>query len=449
MMKRSIFKKLQAAILALAISISILAAGGTYSFASSVENVAYYKNSQLSETGISASSKEDVSDRAEWSTKKPVIETQGNCDFHAFLSTDGKESWIYKVEIHKDGLKKLSFPSKVKDAPVTRIGYGAELYSKDADFYYTIFNNVLEPWHNCYDTDKKADNITTIEFPATLTRIEAGAFCGFKKLKKVEIPNGVKELTPYSFAACPKLTEVKLPAELTTLNVKAFDKSNAISKLTISQKSKKFITKNGFLLSKNSKSLIWAAPAMTEVIIPKGVAKLEDNALFATNATKVVIPKSVCDIGSRALSGKNIKKIVLKKGNKVFEMDGTCIYNKSDKSLAAILVKKGRAQISFKVKILGEGISVMGDYIERVDIPKSVNKVIENWMFFSDLEEDTMAKVYFHGTKPPKIVSKVPGYVYTALPIWNEVYVPKKAKNVYIRWANDRDGLEWYKLKTF
>lgn len=478
MKKRSIFKKPQAAILALAMSISLLTAcegpaekpeddktaedlsmkdsdvPSSNTADDSCDVTTDSPGEAAGEADSFASPGEDVSGSMEWNIGNEVTLTQGNCDFHAFMSTDGKESWIYKVTSHKDGLTKLKFPAKVNDAPVTRIGIGfgveSELYDEEMDCYFTIFSSILEPWHGLYGSN---DSITTIEFPETLTRIEGGAFCGFKKLKKVEIPDGVEELTPYSFANCPKLTEVKFPAGLTTLDFDAFDKSRAISKLTISSKSKNYKTKNGFLLSKDSKSLTWAAPAMTEVIIPEGVTKLGDNALFATKATKVVIPKSVCDIGSCALSGKNIKKIELKKGNKVFKMDGNCIYNKSDKSLTAILIKNGRAEISSKIEILGEGISVMGNYIERVDIPKSVNKVIENWMFFPRYAPDTAGgdyvKVYFHGTKPPQIVSEVPGYEFTCLPLWNEVYVPKKAKKAYIRWANDRDGSEWEQLNTF
>lgn len=88
----------------------------------------------------------------------------------------------------------------------------------------------------------------------------------------------------------------------------------------------------------------------------------------------------------------------------------------------------------------------MGYGIERVDIPKSVNIVIDDWMFFSYFERDGWAKVYFHGTKPPQIICKKE---LTAIPIFEEVYVPKKAKKTYIQWARDRDGLEWYKLHTF
>lgn len=473
MKKRSIIKKIQAAILAMAVSISLLAA-----CTDSTEKPADNKTAE--DLGMKASdapvsdaadepsktespddlseeeddetpSIEDISDsmkrrNMKWDTGSEVTVTQGNCDFHAFLSTDGKESWIYKVISHKDRLKKLSFPAKVNDAPVTKIGMGYGFYSDgedgEDDCYYSIFERAVEPWHGLYYTGITAAGITTIEFPETLTQIEEAAFCGFKKLKKVKIPDGVKELTPYSFAACKKLTEVKFPAELTTVDVKAFDKSKAISKLTIPSKSKNFKTKNGFLLSKDSKRLIWAASAMTEVIIPEGVTKVEDNALFTTKATKVVIPKSVCNIGYHALSGKSIEKVELKKGNKVFKMDGNCIYNKSDKSLTAILIKNGRAEISSKVKILGEGISVAGDYIERVDIPKSVNKVIGYWLFFHEIS-DAKKKVYFHGSKPPQIVSLA------SLPIWDEVYVPKKAKKSYIQWADGEEGLVWDDLHTF
>ena len=311
-----------------------------------------------------------------WLTGESVVVTKNGCDFLAFLSEDGKESWIHEVRINRDWLNKLTFPEKINNAPVTRIGYGKELYEEDDEFYYSMFHTTLEPWHECYRTDVKAETITSIEFPKTLTQIERGTFCGL-------------------------------------------------------------------ILSKDSKKLIWAAPALKTVAIPKGVKQLEDNALFTSQAVKVVIPKSVRKIGYKALTGKDIEKIELKKGNKVYKMDGGSLYKKADKSLAAILVKNGKARISPKVKVLGGGISVMGAYyIERVDIPKSIKKVVGDWMFFLDYENDVTQKIYFHGIKPPKIVCKKPGTVFTAIPIYNRVYVPKKAKKAYIRWAKDRDGLE-------
>ena len=372
----------------------------------------------------------------EWSTGKSVIIRQKNCNFFAYLSKDGKASWVYQVRIKKDGMKKLSFPTQIKGAPVTRVGYGEELYAEDIECYYSIFKNALEPWHNCYDTDVKAKDITAIKFPATLTQIDAGAFCGFKKLKKIKIPDGVETLSSCIFAACPKLKEVKLPARLKSFDVGAFDKSKAIKKLFVPSENAEFRTKKGYLLSKDSKKIIWAPPALKKFSIPSGVTELNYGTLNDSQAKEVIIPKSVGNIGAEALSGSKIKKITLKKGNKTYKMDRGCIYRKSDKSLIAILVKNRRAKISPKVKILGDGISIMGvraRKIKRVNIPKSVKIVTGEWEFFNDHGLVCSAVVYFHGKTPPEIVGEN-----THIPSFNKIYVPKKAKKAYIRWAENK-----------
>lgn len=373
-----------------------------------------------------------------WYTGDVVIIKKEDCNFFAHMSKDGKESWIYKVRIKKDGIKKLTFPTEVNNAPVTRIGYGEELYGEDDDWIYTIFNSTLEPWHNAYDTDyPKADNITYIEFPETLTRIEAGAFCGLKKLKKVEIPDGVEALPSYIFAACKELTEVKLPAGLKAFNIVAFEKSKAIKKLSVPSESTEFRTQKGYLLSKDSKNIVWVPPALKKVSIPDGVTELDYSALSDSQAEEITIPKSVGKIGSDALDGEKIKKVTVKKGNKVYKMDGGCIYKKSDKSLTAILVKDKWAKVSSKVKVLGDGISVMGvrvKNIKRVDIPESVKKVTGKWEFYSKYTSNWLVKVYFHRKTPPQIVGKNADF-----PTFTHIYVPKKAKKDYIRWAEEED----------
>ncbi len=60
---------------------------------------------------------------------------------------------------------------------------------------------------------------------------------------------------------------------------------------------------------------------------------------------------------------------------------------------------------------------------------KSVKKVVEYWMFME------MQLYIFMEWKPPAIESQYDGNEFTALPIYNSVYVPKKAKKTYIKWA--------------
>ena len=68
-----------------------------------------------------------------WNTEKTVTVTGENAVFDAYLSDDGKESWIYKVKLDKP-VKKLVFPEKINNLPVTRLGFGDELYEVDADW---------------------------------------------------------------------------------------------------------------------------------------------------------------------------------------------------------------------------------------------------------------------------------------------------------------------------
>ena len=150
-------------------------------------------------------------------------------------------------------------------------------------------------------------------------------------------------------------------------------------------------------------------------------------------------------IEKKALEAKKITKISLSSKNKVYKMKHNCIYRKSDGLLVAVLVKTKKINIPSKIKVIDDTVSVMGKIGTRneVHIPKSVKKVVEYWMFYGD------ATIYFHGMKPPVIESQYDGNEFTALPIYNSVYVPKKAKKTYIKWAKDRDGLEWHDLHTF
>ena len=172
---------------------------------------------------------------------------------------------------------------------------------------------------------------------------------------------------------------------------------------------------------------------------------IKAKAFNGSQATSIVIPKSVKKIEAKALSSKKVTKVSLSSKNKIYKMANNCIYRKSDGLLAGVIAKTKKVSIPSKVKVIDDTVSVMGKIgtKNQVHIPKSVNKVVERWMFYGD------ATVYFHGMKPPVIISEYNGNEFTALPIFNKVYVPKKAKKTYIKWAKDRDGLTWHDLHTF
>ena len=199
-------------------------------------------------------------------------------------------------------------------------------------------------------------------------------------------------------------------------------------------------------MTKSGKTLVLVPNKMKKITIPTSVKTIKAKTFNGSQATSIVIPKSVKKIEAKALSSKKVTKVSLSSKNKTYKMANNCIYRKSDGLLVGVIAKTKKVSIPSKVKVIDDTVSVMGKIgtKNQVHIPKSVKKVVEDWMFFGD-----SATVYFHGTKPPVIVSKFKGNEFTALPIFNKVYVPKKAKKTYIKWAKDRDGLKWNNLHTF
>ena len=275
--------------------------------------------------------------------------------------------------------------------------------------------------------------------------METATFTGMTKLKDVKIPDQVKNVPSYTFAKCTSLTKVTFAKNMKSIETKAFVYSNQLKTFKLSKSNKTFAVKNGMLTTKSGKTLVLVPNNMKKINIASSVKTIKKNALNGSQATSIVIPKSVKKIEAKALQSKKIKKASLSSKNKTYKMSNNCIYRKSDGRLVAVLAKTKKITLPSKVKVIDENVSVMGKIGEKnqVHIPKSVKKVIENWMFYGD------ATVYFHGMKPPVIVSKYNGQEFAALPIFNKVYVPKKAKQTYIKWAKDRDGLTWNNLHTF
>ena len=391
----------------------------------------------------------NVKAATKWNTSKSVTKEENGIKYSAYLTEDGKESWIYQIKLSKK-ITKLTLPKEINQAKLTRVGFGEELYGEGHDSYINIFGDTIEPWHGCYGTlsynDKNKRTIQEIVFPNTVNQIEAASFTGMTKLRELKMPEQVTKVPSYAFAKCTVLSKVTFSKNMQSIASSAFLHSNQVKTFSCPKSNKTFAVKKGMLMTKSGKTLVLVPNKMKKLTIPSSVKEIKANALNGSQATSIVIPKSVKKIGAKALESKKITKVSLSSKNKTYKMANNCIYRKSNGTLTAVLVKTKKITIPSKVKVIDDTVSVMGKIgtKNQVHIPKSVKKVVEDWMFFGD-----SATVYFHGTKPPVIVSKFKGNEFTALPIFNKVYVPKKAKKTYIKWAKDRDGLKWNNLHTF
>lgn len=348
-----------------------------------------------------------------WDETEQIIVKKGAFTYDAYLSTDKKECWIHNLEVNpsKGDTSTLKFPTRIKGATVTKLG-GALNPSEDSEFEDNIIGVIIEEAHECDGFDNSIKNVKNIIIPNTVTEITYGAFSGFDYVKKISLPDKITELAPSVFYDCDELQEVKLPAKLKKLDTSAFADCDELKTLTIPKSNKNFKFQKGILFSKKGKQLLWVSPTREKITIPSNVTSISDGALTSTY----------------------LKKVNISKRNKVFKKHGQSIYTKKDKNLVAVIVKLGLVKISPKVKCIGKvPVSVIGNDIKQVIIPKSVQDVYDSWLFFDS------AKVVFKSSTPPVIHSKYEGWEYTCMPIFCEVYVPKNAKTNYMNWAKERD----------
>ena len=72
----------------------------------------------------------NVKAATKWDTTKSVTKEQNGVKYSAYLSEDGKESWIYQVKLSKK-IKTLSLPKEINQAKLTRVDMEKNYTEKD------------------------------------------------------------------------------------------------------------------------------------------------------------------------------------------------------------------------------------------------------------------------------------------------------------------------------
>lgn len=400
---------------------------------------------------VKAADTKSQSTLAGWNTGKEVTYKGSEATYHAYLSEDGKNAWIYLVET-SNKTKSLKFPDAVEGAVVTRVGYDTALRKlEDADeFNQNISGVTVEYAHGVDGWSEKTINVESVVLPKNLMILESTALSGLRKVKSITIPDGVQKISAETFYGCKSLKEVKLPKSLASFdNYTSFSACPKLSKVTLSKENKSFKMQKGLLLNKKGTKLIWAVPAKNKITVPDSVTSIADNALKAGKATSVYLGKKVKMIGKDAIAGKKITKVSIAKKNKSIAKQGQCIYEKKSGKLLIAVAKKNVVKIGNKVKLISEDASLCGSrQLKKLDIGASVKTLQGAWGEFYRAGYVTTTKVYFRSKNPPKLTqNNDKNYCY--LPIFRDVYVPKASLKKYKKWYKKNDALQFVKLKTF
>ena len=148
--------------------------------------------------------------------------------------------------------------------------------------------------------------LENITLPSTLTTIGSGAFSGCSNLQEITIPEGVTTIEPNAFSGCTSLESVTLPSTVTSIGEGAFNGCSDLDNITIPEN----VTSIGT-------GAFSGCTDLTSVTIPDNVTTIGDNAFSGcTGLTNVTIGESVESIGAGAFSDcTGITDVVVKSGD--------------------------------------------------------------------------------------------------------------------------------------
>ena len=144
-----------------------------------------------------------------------------------------------------------------------------------------------------------ASGLETITFkqPATMTVIGEGAFQNAKALKRIELPSTVTTISKDAFNTCSSLTEVVIPASVTTIDATGFQECAKLEKFTVDKNNPIYSSVDGFLLSKDKKTLVSFPPAKANTyytMLPPTIETIGKQAFYFVQALEnVTIPEKV------------------------------------------------------------------------------------------------------------------------------------------------------------
>ena len=129
-----------------------------------------------------------------------------------------------------------------------------------------------------------SSTLEEVRLPANITQFERpSTFRGCEMLKRVILPEKLKEIPAYFFKECPNLTTLVIPNSVTKIGREAFCESG-ISQITLSES----LTTIEAMAFKES--------GLTQITLPESLTTIEASAFYKTKLETITIPKNVTKI---------------------------------------------------------------------------------------------------------------------------------------------------------
>ena len=379
-----------------------------------------------------------------WDISKEVTVEKDGYTFHAYLSKDGKKSWIYQADPGSERKTTLSFPEEVQGTVLTKLGRICD--NDDFDWCYDIFGNSVEPWHENKDSwesvlNKNTKGIRKISCPPAVKNIAEATFCGFADLEEIELPKQLQKIERYLLFLCKNLKKIILPQKLDfTKTYGCLMECNHIEEVVLPEGSSDYCIKDGMLLSKDKKTLYQVFVAGKTVKVPEGVTRIATRAVNAVDISKirsVRLPSTLKSLDSDAILDENereklggrIRSVMVASNNPVLAQAENCIYERATGTLVVIVGTKKSMTLPEEIRYINDSLIQVGGTIKKLIIPER----FKGFKMTRQPEERILRVeefVEFCSVKPPEIIGRKKKRV----PTLGILIVPKKSKKVYKEW---------------
>ena len=137
----------------------------------------------------------------------------------------------------------------------------------------------------------------TFQAPAKIKTIGEAAFQNANALENIELPEGLLEIKKDAFNKCTSLTEIGIPASVNKIDPTGFQQAEKLEKFTVNKNNTVYSSVDGFLLSKDKKTLVSFPPAKAGTyytLLPPTIETIGSQAFYAINKLdNITIPEKV------------------------------------------------------------------------------------------------------------------------------------------------------------
>lgn len=318
-----------------------------------------------------------------------------------------KGAWITQITpLSSRGIKTLVIPQKLEGKNVIKIGAKGD-------------SPAGSETPNMFGVEYSRNDDGTYEPQKVYDRV--------KKIKKIRVPDTVKEMTGQCFDDIPDGKCINIPKSLVSDAIGHFYVHRKWDKLTVSPDNPKYKVKNSCLLSKNGKRMYGIVHKRNKISVPNTVTEIVDS--YACNGAKIVVLSCKIKKIPAFMHSDNYVNFKVAKGNKKYASKYGCVYEKKTKKMVVAGAPAGILKIPEEVQYLDDKCGQTGK------VPKKIichSEVKELRIPFDYPYYHKKVTCVMNGKKPPRLLEKE----YIAITEL-KVYVPKGCKNVYEKeWGN-------------